>query len=89
MVFAMQEMYLAIDLKREKNWEHAIRVFVSLLKHFILSPEDYTPYQQTALTPGFGAFLMDTAKNFDHAMARTSVAQYLKDESPLNRRPTW
>ena len=29
MSFAMQELYLAIDLKREKNWEHMIRVFIS------------------------------------------------------------
>jgi len=83
MVFAMQEMYLAMDLKREKNWEHTIRVFISLFKHFILSPEDYTPYQHRALTPIFLAFLMDTARNFEHSMARTSVAQYLNDESRL------
>lgn len=83
-VFAMQELYLAMDLRREKHWEHTIRVFISLFKHFILSPEDCTPYQQKALTPGFVAFMMDTAQNFDHSMARTSVAQYLKEEA----RPT-
>jgi len=80
MVFALQEIYPAMDLKHEKNWEHTIRVSASLFKHFMLSPEDYTPYQQKALTPSFLAFLMDTAKNFEHAIARTSVAQYLKDE---------
>ena len=85
MVFAMQKIYLTVDLKREKNWEHATRVIISLFKHFILSPEDYTPYQQPAVTPGFGAFLMDTARNFDHAMARTSVGQYLKDETRLTQ----
>jgi hypothetical protein len=49
MAFAMQELYLAMDLKREKNWEHMIRVFISLFKHFILSPEDYTPYMQQTI----------------------------------------
>jgi hypothetical protein len=81
MVFAMQEIYLTMDLKREKNWEHVIRVFISLFKHFILSPEDFTPYQQPSLTPRFLAFLMDTARSFDHAMAQTSVGQYLRDEA--------
>jgi hypothetical protein len=79
MAFAMQEMYLAMDLKREKSWEHMIRVFISLFKHFILSPEDYTAYQQRTLTPNFLAFMMDTARNFEHSMAQTSVAQYLAD----------
>ncbi len=83
MVFAMQELYQAMDLRRENNWEHTIRVFISLFKHFILSPEDYTPYQQKVLTPGFLAFMMDTAQNFEHSMARTSVAQYLTDEARL------
>jgi hypothetical protein len=81
MAFASQEMYLAIDLKHEKNWEHTIRVFISLFRHFILSSEDYTPYQQKALTPSFLAFQMDTARNFEHTIARTSAAQYLKDGS--------
>ena len=83
MSFAMQELYLAMDLKREKNWEHMIRVFISLFRNFILSPEDYGPYNQQALTPSFLAFLMDTAQNFEHSAARTSVAQYLKDETRL------
>jgi hypothetical protein len=83
MSFAMQELYLAMDLKREKNWEHMIRVFISLFRNYILSPEDYNPYNQQALTPSFLAFLMDTAQNFEHSAARTSVAQYLKDETRL------
>jgi hypothetical protein len=82
MLFAMQELYLALDLKREKNWEHTIRVFISLFKHFILSPEDYTPSQHKVLTPEFLAFMMDAAQNFEHSMAHTSVAQYLTDEAP-------
>src|SRR5258705_1909266 len=56
-------------------------LFRSLFRNFILSPEDYTPYNQPALTPSFLAFLMDTAQNFEHPAARTSVAQYLKDRS--------
>ena len=83
MSFAMQELYLAMDLKREKNWEHMIRVFISLFRNYILSPEDYGPYNHQALTPNFLAFLMDTAQNFEHSAARTSVAQYLKDETRL------
>ena len=84
MGFSLQETYLAMDLEREKNWEHMIRVFISLFKYFILSPEDCTPSQQKALTPEFVAFMMDTARNVDHSMAQTSVAQYLKEEA----RPT-
>jgi hypothetical protein len=84
MVFAMQELYVALDLRRQKNWEHTIRVFISLFKHFILSPHDYTPSQHKSLTPEFLAFMMDTAQNFEHSMAQTSVAQYLADET----RPT-
>jgi len=26
----MQELYLAMDLRKEKYWEHMIRVFVSM-----------------------------------------------------------
>jgi hypothetical protein len=84
MGFSLQETYLAMDLEREKSWEHMIRVFISLFRSFILSPEDYTPYMQQAQTPNFVAFMMDTAKNFEHPTARTNVAQYLKDEA----RPT-
>ena len=84
MVFALQETYLAMDLEREKNWEQMIRVFISLFRSFILSPEDYTPYMEQAMTPSFHAFLMDTAKNFEHPTARMNVSQYLKDEA----RPT-
>jgi hypothetical protein len=82
MAFAMQELYLAMDLKREKNWEHMIRVFVSLFKHFILSPEDFTPYLQQALKPAFLAFVSDTARNYEHSAARTDVAQYLREGRP-------
>src|ERR1700721_2292226 len=83
MSFAMQELYLAMDLKREKKWAHMTRVFISPFRNYILSPEDYGPYNQQALTPSFLAFLMDTAQNFEHSAARTSVAQYLKDETRL------
>jgi hypothetical protein len=83
MSFAMQELYLAMDLKHEKHWEHMIRMFISLFRNFILSPEDYNPYSHQALTPSFLAFLMDTAQNFEHSAAPTSVAQYLKDETRL------
>ena len=61
-----------------------IRVFISIFRSFILSPEDYTPYMQQAITSSFLAFTMDTAKNFEHPTARMNVAQYLKDEA----RPT-
>ena len=81
MSFAMQELYLAMDLKREKHWEHMIRVFVSIFKHFILSPEDFTPYMQQALKPAFIAFVFDTARNYEHSVALTKVAQYLKEEA--------
>jgi hypothetical protein len=80
MSFAMRELYLAMDLKHEKNWEHMIRVFISLFKHFILSPEDCTPYIQQTLNPEFRAFMIDTAQNFEHSVARMNVSQYLKDE---------
>ena len=84
MGFSLQETYLAMDLEREKNWEHMIRVFISLFRSFILSPEGYTPYMQQAVTPNFLAFVMDTAKNFEHPTARMNVSEYLKDEA----RPT-
>jgi hypothetical protein len=83
LIFAMQELYTTMDLKREKNWEQTIRVYVSLFKYFILSPDDYTTYQQKSLIPSFNAFLMDTARNVEHYLARTSVAQYLKDETRM------
>jgi hypothetical protein len=82
MVFAMQELYLAMDLKHEKNWEHMIRMFNSLFRHFILSPEDFTPYMQQALKPNFLAFMIDSAQNFEHSVAHTSAAQYLKPDVP-------
>ena len=78
MVFAMQELYLAMDMKREKNWEHMIRMFNTLFKQFILSPEDFTPYMQQALKPDYLAFMIESAQNFEHSVARTSAAQYLK-----------
>jgi len=81
MAFAMQELYLAMDLKHEKNWEHMIRVFISLFKYFILSEEDFSPYMQGTLKPKFLAFMMDTARHFEHSIATMSASQYIKDEA--------
>jgi hypothetical protein len=77
MVFAMQELYFAMDLKLEKNWEHTIRVFISLFKHFILSPEEFTTPMQQALKPSFLAFLLDTARHVEHSAAheRSIISQ--------------
>jgi hypothetical protein len=81
MSFAMQELYLAMDLKHEKNWEQMIRVFISLFKCFILSPEDFTPYMQQTLESKFLSFMIDTAQNYEHPVAQMSTSQYLEDEA--------
>ena len=43
MGFSLQETYLAMDLKREKNWEHMIRVFISMFRSFICRQKTTRP----------------------------------------------
>jgi hypothetical protein len=35
---------------------------------------------QQALKPSFLAFMIDSAQNFEHSVAHTSAAQYLKPD---------
>ena len=76
MSFAMQELYLSVDLKREKNWEHMIRVFASLFKYFILSEADFPPYMQQSRDPRFLKFLLQTARDHEHPVAGMNVSQF-------------
>ena len=38
----MQELYLAMDLRKEKYREHMIRVFVLMFRHYNLSEADFS-----------------------------------------------
>jgi len=76
MSFATQELYLSVDLKREKNWEQMIRVFASLFKYFILSEADFPPYMQQSRDPRFLKFLLQTARDHEHPVAQMEVSQF-------------
>lgn len=74
MGFSIQELYLSIDKNNEQHWLYLCRSFVSMFRHFILSPEDYTPALQKCAQPEFGEFMLTTAREFEHASANTVAA---------------
>lgn len=73
--FAMQEMYLAIDLKKDANWGNMIRTFISIFRNYILSERDFPPFMQQTLDPGFLEYVMETARNYQHPKYQLSLDQ--------------
>ena len=73
--FALQELYLAMDLRQDRHWEQTVRVFLSMFRHYLLSDTDFPDYLQRCLDPRFRAFVMDAAKNFEHVTAKMSISE--------------
>jgi hypothetical protein len=70
MSFACQEIFFAIDTKKEAHWAYTLRAFITLFREFINSPEDVMPYIQATLHPKFLEFMMTTASEHKHPTAR-------------------
>lgn len=73
--FALQEIYLAIDLEKDKHWEQTVRVFLSTFKHYFSSEADFPAALQQCLAPQFWAFVRDTVKLHEHPSAKMDVAE--------------
>jgi len=74
MVFAMQEIYLAMDMEKNQHWKQTVINFVALFRCLIISDETFPPSLRAGLDPGFVAFMMETASKQEHAMAAAGVA---------------
>jgi hypothetical protein len=75
MCFAMQELYLAMDLKHEKNWEQMIRVFILFFKWLIISETDYPPFLHGTLDRQFLTFMFATAREYEPPWASMDVSR--------------
>jgi hypothetical protein len=76
MGFALQEIYLAIDLEKDKHWEQTVRVFLSMFKHYFASEADFPTALQQCLDPRFWAFLKETVQIHEHPSAKMVVAEH-------------
>jgi hypothetical protein len=74
MVFAMQEIYLAMDMEKNQHWKQTVINFVALFRCLIISDETFPPSLRAGLDPVFVAFMMETASKQEHAMAAAGVA---------------
>jgi hypothetical protein len=70
MTFACQEMFLAIDIEKEKHWGNALRALISLFREFLNSSEDLNPFMWSTLHPRFVEFMQKTALEQSHPVAQ-------------------
>jgi hypothetical protein len=70
MTFACQEMFLAIDIEKEKHWGNALRAFIYLFREFLNSHEDLNPFMWSTLHPRFVEFMRKTALEQSHPVAQ-------------------
>jgi hydroxymethylpyrimidine pyrophosphatase-like HAD family hydrolase len=73
MVFAMQEMYFAMDIENNEHWKRTVINFITLFKCLIISDEEFPPSLRAGLHPAFVGFMMETASKQGHAMAVTTL----------------
>ena len=69
-MFSMQEVFLAIDIKKEKNWANTIRNFCSIFKPFLQS--DGVAFE-IDVDPAFLAWVREAVRDFDHPFAHLSL----------------
>jgi hypothetical protein len=70
MSFACQEMFLAIDIEKEKHWGNALRAFTSLFREFLISDADLNPFMWSTLHPRFVEFMRKTALEQSHPVTQ-------------------
>jgi hypothetical protein len=51
MVFAMQEIYLAMDMEKNQHWKQTVINFVALFRCLIISDETFPPSLRAGLDP--------------------------------------
>ena len=74
--FAMQELYFAVDHKKEPHWVHMIRVSTSFFRHYVTSLEDYPEFMRQQFDPRFMAFLVESATTHSSPLAQMNFAKY-------------
>jgi hypothetical protein len=70
MTFACQEMFLAIDIEKEKHWGNALKALISLFRGYLNSSEDLNPFMWSTLHPRFVEFMRKTASEQSHPVAQ-------------------
>ena len=74
--FAMQEVYFAVDHKKEPHWLQMIRVAISFFKHYVTSREDFPEFMRQQFDPRFMMFILETAQTDASPVAQMNVAKY-------------
>jgi hypothetical protein len=80
MSFACQEMFLAIDIEKEKHWGNALRAFIYLFREYLNSKEDLGPFMWSTLHPRFVKFVRETALEQSHPVAQIISASAPQSE---------
>jgi hypothetical protein len=82
-MFSMQEVFLAIDLKKENNWANTIRNFCSIFKPFLQT--DGAAFE-VDVDPAFLAWVREAVKDFEHPFAHLSMPTlHPKADGPPSR----
>jgi hypothetical protein len=68
MSFACQELFLVVDIEKDKHWANTLRIFSALFGGFINSDE-FSPTMQATLHPKFLAFMKEAAGGLEHPAA--------------------
>jgi hypothetical protein len=76
MVFALQEIYFALDIEKDMHWKYTIANFISLFRCLIISDEAFPPSVRATLDPKFLKFIVQVASSQEHPFAKTSLASY-------------
>lgn len=74
--FAMQELYFAINSKKEPHYLHMVRVSASFFKHYVTSREDFPDFMRQQFDPQFVAFVVEAATTQENPVAKMNVANH-------------
>jgi hypothetical protein len=77
-MFAMQEIFTAIDINREKNWANTIRSLCAIFKPFILA--DGVAFRES-VDPKFRSWVLDALHDFEHPFVRSLQDESLRTDS--------
>lgn len=75
--FALQELYLSINLRYDQNREQTVRVFLGMFRHYLLSEADFPKALQLYLEPHFQEFMFESCRASDHVSAKMAVGKIL------------
>jgi hypothetical protein len=81
MIFALQEVYLALDIDHNEHWRNTVSNFVLLFKYFIISEVRFTAGMRATLDDRFLAYVMAVVAKAEHPLAQDVRVQPISGKS--------